>query len=64
MGTITMTMDWSTSHRMKWMLQETINKKWNESIFMADQGYGKHYWAEQIDWAADMLLQIIKQERP
>lgn len=57
-------MDWSTSHRMKWMLQETINKKWKESIFMADQGYEKHYWAEQIDWAADMLLQIIKQERP
>lgn len=64
MGTITMTMDWSTSHRMKWILQETINKKWKESIFMAEQGYEKHYWAEQIDWAADMLLQIIKQERP
>ena len=31
---------------------------------MAEQGYEKHYWAEQIDWAADMLLQIIKQERP
>lgn len=44
-------------------IKKEIQRKWEETMMMAARGYGKSYWAEQIDKLADMLLQIINQNQ-
>lgn len=44
-------------------IQNEMRRRWNDTIFMSERGYGKHYYENEIDMLADFLLQYYKQEK-
>ena len=44
--------------RAKLAVENDIKRKWQEQIEMAQRGYGKLYWAEEIDELADILMKL------
>lgn len=45
---------------IKESIKHELNHKWEDQIFMAERGYGKNYWAHEIDELADILLKLRK----
>ena len=41
-------------------LKHEMFRKWDETIMMASRGYGKDYWAEDLDTLADYLLEVMR----
>lgn len=42
-------------------IKEEMQRRWKLTIFMNENGYGKHYYDEEIDELADFLIQYYKQ---
>jgi hypothetical protein len=41
-------------------IKNELERKWLGQIFMAERGFGKDYWANEIDELADILLKLRK----
>lgn len=49
--------DWQWDFLLYQAIRKEIHSRWEETMYMAERGYGKYYWADQIDQLADILLQ-------
>lgn len=54
--------NWETDFLLYNALKHEMSRKWKESIMMAERGYGKDYWAENLDILADYLLEISRKQ--
>lgn len=42
-------------------IKQDIHKRWISNIFMCENGYGKHFYDEEIDALADFLIEYYNQ---
>lgn len=50
--------DWKWDYLLHHAIRHEIDRRWEETMYMAEKGYGKYYWADEIDHLADILLDM------
>lgn len=52
--------EWTTDSVLIDALRHEMTRKWDSTIRMANYGYGKNFWSEEIDILADYLLEVMR----